>query len=114
MAFLRTRLRRANISDSAPSGEPPCQAKQAKLLLERPDRQECDYIQAIAWLQLAAERDSMHARMMLEEQNPNLTPKQLAWVDNLKTQAYPHPLKFTTFVGQPILAAAGFEAGSFR
>jgi TonB family protein len=70
----------------ASAGEPPCQVKLAKLLLERPDRQERDYIQAIAWLQLAAERGSMHARMMLEEQHPELTPKQLAWVDKLKAQ----------------------------
>jgi TonB family protein len=70
----------------ASAGEPPCQVKLARLLLERPDRQERDYIQAIAWLQLAAEHGSMHARMMLEEQHPELTPKQLAWVDKLKTQ----------------------------
>jgi TonB family protein len=70
----------------AAAGEPPCQVKLAKLLLERPDRQERDYIQAIAWLQLAAGHGSMHARMMLEEQHPELNPKQLAWVEKLKTQ----------------------------
>lgn len=70
----------------AAAGEPPCEVKLAKLLLERPDRQERDYIQAIAWLELAAERGSMHARMMLEEQHPELTPKQRGWADKLKTQ----------------------------
>jgi TPR repeat protein len=70
----------------AAAGEPPCQVKLAKLLLERPGRQERDYIQAIAWLQLAAEHGSMHARMMLEDQHPDLTAKQISWIEKLKTQ----------------------------
>jgi TonB family protein len=70
----------------AASGEPPCQVRLAKLLLERADRQERDYVQAIAWLELAADRGSMHARMILNEQHPDLTPKQMAWVDKLKVQ----------------------------
>jgi len=69
----------------AAAGEPPCQVKLARLLLVRPDRQERDFIQAIAWLELAADRGSMHARMMLEEQPPE-TPKQRGWIDKLKTQ----------------------------
>jgi uncharacterized protein len=70
----------------ASSGEPPCQVRIAKLLLDRPDRQERDFIHAVAWLELARDRGSMHARMMLEEQRTDLTPKQIAWVGKLKTQ----------------------------
>jgi TPR repeat protein len=66
-------------------GEAPCQVRLAKLLLDRADRRERDLVQAIAWLELAADHGSMHAKMMLDEQR-NLSEKQLAWVAKLKPQ----------------------------
>jgi TonB family protein len=67
-------------------GEAPCQVHLAKLLLERPDHREHDTVRAIAWLELAAEHGSMQARMMLEEQKPKLSERQLAWVEKVKPQ----------------------------
>jgi len=72
-------------------GEAPCQVHLAKLLLERPDRRERDTVQAIAWLELAAERGSMHARMILDEQRPQLSEHQISWVERVKPQlVQPH------------------------
>jgi TonB family protein len=67
-------------------GEAPCQVRLAKLLLDRADRRERDLVQAITWLELAADHGSMHAKMMLDEQRPDLSEKQLAWVAKLKPQ----------------------------
>src|SRR5882724_8184061 len=37
-------------------GESPCQVQLAKLLLQNAEKGERDFIQAVAWLELAAER----------------------------------------------------------
>jgi TonB family protein len=67
-------------------GEAPCQVRLAKLLLERPDQRERDVVQAVAWLELAADHGSMQAKMLLEEQSPELSEKQISWVAKLKPQ----------------------------
>jgi TPR repeat protein len=56
----------------------------AKLLLQ--NREERDFLQAIAWLELAAEDRNDEARLILDEQHPALTEKQASWVKKLKTQ----------------------------
>jgi TonB family protein len=70
----------------AASGDPHCQVRLARLLLERSGRQERDYLQAIAWLELAADSGSMQAKKMLEPERETLTPKQISWVSKLKQQ----------------------------
>jgi TonB family protein len=67
-------------------GEPPCQVHLAKLLLEQPEHRDHDIVQAIAWLELAAEHGSMQARMILEEQRPRLSERQISWVAKVKPQ----------------------------
>ena len=37
-------------------GESVCQVRLAKLLLDKPDREERDFLQAVAWLELAADQ----------------------------------------------------------
>ena len=72
-------------------GEAPCQVRLAKLLLERPDRRERDVVQAVAWLELAAEHGSMQAKMMLDEKRAGLSEQQISWVARLKAQlVQPH------------------------
>jgi TonB family protein len=70
----------------AMQGEMLCQVRLAKLLLEKPDREERDYLQAIAWLELAAERGDVQARLMLDPERPVLTESQIEWVGRLKAQ----------------------------
>ena len=67
-------------------GETECQIRLAKLQLDSADRQERDLVQAVAWLDLAAERGSLDARMMLDELRPALTPKQIGWAGKFKAQ----------------------------
>lgn len=67
-------------------GETVCQARLAKLLLDKPEREERDYLQAIAWLELASEQGDVQARLLLEPERPALSETQLDWVDKLKTQ----------------------------
>jgi TonB family protein len=75
----------------AGAGETPCQVQFAKLLLDRPDRQERDLVLAIAWLQLAAEHDSVEARAILDQQNIALSAKQVSWVNKIKPQLMQTP-----------------------
>lgn len=72
-------------------GETVCQVRLAKLLLDRfnndkPDREERDYMQAIAWLELANEKGDAQARPLLERERPGLSAEQIEWVEKLKEQ----------------------------
>lgn len=70
----------------AAMGESPCQVRLAKLLLENSSRGERNFIQAIAWLELAADRNE-EARMILDQERASsLTEQQASWVNKLKTQ----------------------------
>ena len=70
----------------AAEGESPCQVQLAKLLLQSTTREERDFLQAIAWLELAAEDRNDEARLILEQEHAALTEKQISWVNKLKTQ----------------------------
>jgi TonB family protein len=70
----------------AAMGETPCQVQLAKMLLQTPAREERDFLQAIAWLQLAAADRNDEARLILDQQRAVLTEKQEAWVSKLKGQ----------------------------
>jgi TonB family protein len=67
-------------------GETPCQVQLAKLLLQSTTREERDFLQAIAWLELAAEDRNDEARLILDQEHAALTEKQVSWVNKLKTQ----------------------------
>jgi TonB family protein len=70
----------------AAAGEPLCQYRLAASLLELPDRREHDYLQALAWCQLAASKGVGEARQILEHEVPKLSAEQVKWVERLKTQ----------------------------
>lgn len=70
----------------AQQGETVCQVRLAKLLLEKPGREERDYLQAIAWLEFAAEHGNAQAGLLLAPERPGLTESQTDWVDRLKAQ----------------------------
>jgi TonB family protein len=70
----------------AAMGESPCQVQLAKLLLRNASREERDFLQAIAWLELAAEDRNDEARLILEEERAGLTERQVSWVNKLKGQ----------------------------
>jgi TonB family protein len=75
----------------AATGETPCQVRLAQLLLQAAgddhsgsgDRQ---YLQALAWLDLAAEQGDVQARMILDGERAGLSPQQVSWVSKLKEQ----------------------------
>jgi TPR repeat protein len=72
-------------------GETSCQVRLAKLLLENASREERDFLQAIAWLELAAEDRNDEARLLLSQEQKALTPKQVSWVEKLKSQLVQKP-----------------------
>jgi len=67
-------------------GETPCQVQLAKLLLQNAPREERDYLQAIAWLELAAEERNDEAKLILADQRASLSPQQASFVSKLKSQ----------------------------
>ncbi len=67
-------------------GETICQVRLARLLLDRPDREDRDYLQAIAWLELADEKGDPQARPLLDHERPGLSAAQIDWVKRLKEQ----------------------------
>lgn len=63
-----------------------CQYRLGALLLERPERREHHYLQAIAWLVLAAEQGQQDAKKLADAERAKLTGEQAGWVDRLKKQ----------------------------
>jgi TonB family protein len=70
----------------AAKGDPNCQLKLGKLLLDLPAREESDYVQALAWLQLAADRGNNEAKNIAAAETRKLTQAQEDWMDKLKAQ----------------------------
>ncbi len=60
----------------AAAGETPCQVQLAKLLLQNSPCEERDYLQAIAWLELAAEERNDEAKLILAQRRAPLSPQQ--------------------------------------
>lgn len=75
----------------AASGQILCQFRLARLLLELPERQQRDYIEAIAWLELAGEQGHAEARRIADAETAKLTPGQLDWIQKLKPQLVHKP-----------------------
>jgi TonB family protein len=68
----------------ATQGQIQCQYRLGKLLLSRPDRSERDYIQGVAWLELAAANGAGQAEALLQATRGNLSEPQIAQVEDLK------------------------------
>jgi hypothetical protein len=62
----------------ASAGNSLCQFRLGKSLLERSDHPDRDYVQAIAWLQLASDHGFGDAEKMLHQEDERLTPAQIA------------------------------------
>jgi hypothetical protein len=63
-----------------------CQFRLARLLLDLPDRPERDYVQAVAWLQLASEQGIAVATDIASKETAKMTPAQTTWMTSLKAQ----------------------------
>jgi TPR repeat protein len=70
----------------AATGHADCQFRLAKLLLGIPQRQDRDYVQAIDWLQLAADQGQLEALALVEKESPGLAPEQVSAALRLKAQ----------------------------
>jgi TonB family protein len=63
-----------------------CQYRLGNLLLNTPDRPERDYVQAVAWYQLAGEHGLQAAKEIASRETAKLTSAQMTWVTTLKAQ----------------------------
>ncbi len=70
----------------AAAGTPDCQFRLAKLLIDTPERSEQDWIQGVAWLQLAEGHELSAAKTVVDAETAKLTPQQAQWVARLKVQ----------------------------
>jgi len=70
----------------AAQGDATCQYRIGQLLLTRPKWIESDYLQALAWLDLAADQNMTNAIAVMSRERPRLTARQAEWVDRLKSQ----------------------------
>ena len=75
----------------AASGTPECQFQLGKLLLDSPQRRESDWLQAIAWFELAENHKLAEAREMARSEEAKLTPEQTKWVARLRDQLERRP-----------------------
>jgi len=70
----------------ATTGIAPCQIRLARLLLEIADNSGDDHVQAVAWLQLAADQNDDEARQIADREQAKLNPTQLTLVKTWKGQ----------------------------
>ena len=70
----------------AAAGDSVCQFHLGKSLLENPEHLDRDYVQAIAWLQLASDHGVEDAEKMLQQEDTRLTPAQVKSANQLKTK----------------------------
>jgi TonB family protein len=70
----------------AAAGHADCQVRLAKLLLAIPERREREYVQAVAWLELAADQGQPEATRLVEQEAAHLTSEQASAALRLKAQ----------------------------
>jgi hypothetical protein len=70
----------------AAGGDASCQYRIGELLLTRPKWIESDYLQALAWMDLAADQNMTDAIVFMSRERPKLTARQAEWVERLKSQ----------------------------
>ena len=73
----------------AAKGTDACQYRLGKLMLSTPALPERDFVQALAWLQLAADQGNVAAKDLFTREAAKLTAAQLAVVSSLKSQLKP-------------------------
>jgi hypothetical protein len=57
-----------------------------KILIKEPQRKESDWMQGIAWLELAAGHGLAPAKELADAEEAKLTPEQSPWVEGLAKQ----------------------------
>jgi TonB family protein len=67
-------------------GEPLCQYRLGRLLLQKPERSDDDYVQGLAWLQLAADQKIGEARAIVDRERPRLSSAQESLITVWKKQ----------------------------
>jgi TonB family protein len=70
----------------AARGVAQCQFRLASLLFNAPNRPERDYIQAVAWFQLAGDQGITEAKEIALMELAKFTPAQTNWLTTLKAQ----------------------------
>ncbi|HWB86068.1 MAG TPA: TonB family protein [Bryobacteraceae bacterium] len=70
----------------ASMGHTDCEVDLAKLLINTPNRRPHEYLQAIAWLQLATEQGRPEARDLLGKEMPHLTSEQISAAQRLQAK----------------------------
>jgi TPR repeat protein len=70
----------------AASGTPECQFKLGQLLIRSPQRKESDWLQGIAWLELAQGHEFGPAKAAVQTEVAKLTPEQNQSVTRLRGQ----------------------------
>jgi TPR repeat protein len=70
----------------AAQGVPICQYRLGNLLLNTADRPERDYVQALAWFQLASDNGFPQAKDIASRETSKLTPAQIVRMNTLKAQ----------------------------
>jgi TonB family protein len=70
----------------AAQGDALCQFRLGRSLLEHSENPDRDYVQAIAWLQLASEHGVEDAEKILQQEDARVTPAQLRSAKQLMTQ----------------------------
>lgn len=73
----------------ATAGQLQCQYRLGRSLLAREGRQERDYVQGIAWLELASAQGSSQATALLILERPKMSPDQIARADELREGLLP-------------------------
>jgi TonB family protein len=63
-----------------------CQYRLGNLLLNNPGRPEHDYVQAVAWYQLAGDQGLQAAKEIASRETAKLTSAQMTWMTTLKGQ----------------------------
>ncbi|QOY90735.1 TonB family protein [Paludibaculum fermentans] len=75
----------------ATTGHSDCQYRLGKLLLDQAPKQERNLLQAVAWLQLAADQGQPDAVALLKQETSSLTAEQAVRVRRLKPQLQQKP-----------------------
>lgn len=70
----------------AAQGVPTCQYRLGRILFDEPGRPERDYIQAVAWIELASKQGLQEAKDFAAKECASLTESQVKWVNDLKPQ----------------------------
>ncbi len=72
-------------------GTPECEFRLGKLLLDSPEHKKRDWLQAVAWLELAEDHNLAAARRIVEPEVAKLTPQEAKSLARLESQLEHRP-----------------------